>query len=144
MDTIDSAKIIKWEELENGQQESFEFSITEDDMSLFAGFSGDKSRIHIDTGYALRNGFKAPVVYGAVIVSRLSYFVGMLLPGDYGLATDWQFNFHHPLYVGDMATFSGEVVHLSPATRNVRLKFSVEVSGRLIVSGGAGSTLLQP
>ena len=144
MDTIESARIFEWEDLEKGQKESFEFSVSEDDMRAFAKFSGDESRIHIDRDYALRNGFKGPVVYGAVLVSKLSYLVGMLLPGDYGLATDWRINFHRPLYTGDTASFLAELTHLSPATRNVRIKFTVEVAGTLIASGDAGSTLLKP
>ena len=139
-----SANVFRWEELKNGQDASFQFTVSDDDMLSFAGFSGDSSRIHVNHDYAVRNGFDAPVVYGALIVSKLSYFVGMLIPGDFGLATDWQVNFHQPLYVGELAKFTGEIAHLSAATRNVRIKFVVESAGRLVTSGTAGSTLLTP
>jgi len=111
-------------------------------FSTFRSFSGDCSRIHRDASFARSNGFSAPVVYGAVIVSRLSYLVGMLLPGDLGLATDWKINFNNPLYAGDVARMHGEITHVSEATRTVRLKFSVTRGETIIATGIAGSKLL--
>ena len=38
-------------------------------MEEFARFSGDRSRIHHDAEFGRRNGFRGPVVYGAIIVA---------------------------------------------------------------------------
>ena len=142
--STEKARALEWDVLSQDQEASFSFSVTDEDMAAFASFSGDRSRIHHNDVYAKKNGFEGPVVYGAIIVSKLSYFVGMLLPGDYGLANDWNIGFHNPLYVGDVATFSGEIVHLSAATRLVSLKVRVEARGVLIAKGTATSKLLTP
>jgi enoyl-CoA hydratase len=111
-------------------------------MNAFRTLSGDASRIHHDDAFAQKNGFDAPVVYGALTVARLSHLVGMHLPGDLGLATSWKIDFNNPLYVGEEAVMIGEITHISPATHTVKLRFSVSVGDKLIASGTAGSKLL--
>lgn len=136
-------RVRQWDELRKGQKESFTFFVSPEEMKKFAELSGDTSRIHFDAEFAQKNGFEEPVVFGALIVSKLSYFVGMQLPGDLGLATDWQLDFRRPLYVNREALFTGEIVHLSPATNTIRIDFCVEEGNDLIASGVAGSRLLQ-
>jgi 3-hydroxybutyryl-CoA dehydratase len=133
-----------WEEFAAGMSVGFEFTVSQEDMDRFRDFSGDSSRIHVDETFARRNGFQGPVVYGAVMVAKLSYLVGMQLPGDLGLATEWKINFNNPLYVEERAAMRGEIAHVSAATRTIRLRFSIHAGGRLIASGTAGSKLLEP
>jgi acyl dehydratase len=131
-------------DLQSGMVVRTVFSVTVEDMETFARLSGDRSRIHHDVAYAKRNGFDGPVVYGALTVAQLSYLVGMHLPGDFGLATSWVIHFGKPLYVGEEAVMTAELVHLSPSTRLASLKFNVRVGERLVASGTASSMLLQP
>ncbi len=107
-------------------------------------FSGDLSRVHHDSTFARNNKFKGPIVYGAIIVAKISYLVGMLLPGDFGLATEWKVNFNRPLYVGDLVEMHGEITHISEATHTVKLKIVVVRGQDIIVSAVAGSKLLNP
>jgi acyl dehydratase len=129
-------------DLKPGLSVDFPFSVSLEDMRIFSELSGDYSRIHHDSDFALKNGFSAPVVFGALIVARLSALVGMRLPGDLGLATEWKINFNNPLYVGDRAVMRGEITHVSEVTHTIKLKFSVVVGKRVIATGSAGSKLL--
>lgn len=139
---ISKPDLIKWDDLNEGMSVAIPFSISHNDMQAFAELSGDYSRIHHDVEFALKNGFLAPVVYGALIVARLSALVGMRLPGDLGLATEWKINFNNPLYVNDHAIMCGEIIHVSEVTHTIKLKFSVFVGDRIIATGMAGSKLL--
>jgi 3-hydroxybutyryl-CoA dehydratase len=134
--------LLNWVDLIEGLSVDVPFSISHNDMQAFAELSGDHSRIHHDVEFALKNGFLAPVVYGALIVARLSALVGMRLPGDLGLATEWKINFNNPLYVNDQAVMRGEITHVSEVTHTIKLKFSVFVGDRIIATGLAGSKLL--
>ncbi len=136
-------KVFQWHELRLGSKVSVPFSIKQADMEIFRQLSGDCSRIHWDSLFAEGNGFKRPVVYGALIVAKLSYLVGMHLPGDLGLATSWKIDFNKPLYVFDDAIFEAELTHISESTHTIKLRFRVTVDGELIASGSAGSKLLE-
>ena len=111
-------------------------------MKIFGELSGDLSRIHIDRDFAQSNNFSSPVVYGALIVAKISYAIGMLLPGDLGLATQWNINFNKPLYVGQEAVMESTITHISPATHTVKLKTTVSIGAELIVSASIGSKIL--
>ncbi len=138
----EAARVLIWDELESGAEVSIPFRITKDDMQAFSELSGDRSRIHIDPEFARSRGFKDVVVYGALTVARLSYLVGMHLPGDFGLATSWRIDFNHPLYVDEDAVLSATVTHLSVATRTIKLKFRATAGGRVVATGTADSMLL--
>jgi 3-hydroxybutyryl-CoA dehydratase len=135
---------ICWQDLHVGQNASFKFCVGQKEMDEFMNFSGDRSRIHRDTGFAQRNDFQSPVVYGAIIVAKISYLVGMLLPGDFGLATEWKVYFNRPLYINDLAEMRGEITHVSDATRIVKLKITVLRGSEIIATAVAGSKLLNP
>ena len=135
-------KIIYWDALKTGMTVDVPFSISADDMEIFRTLSGDCSRIHHDQTFAKKNGFSAPVVYGALTVARLSQLVGMHLPGDLGLASSWKINFNNPLYVDEQAIIHAELTHISPATHTVKIKFHVTSGDKLIASGTAGSKIL--
>ncbi len=137
-------KQLVWSDFSVGQIVEHKFKITLKMMEFFRDFSGDNSCIHRDVAFARFHGFKDRVVYGAVQVAQLSYLVGMLLPGDFGLASDWHISFRSPLYVDDEACFKMEVAHLSLATKTIKLKFQVMVEDRLISTGTAQSIVLGP
>lgn len=138
-----AAKVIPWNDLKVGLVAEVPFEVTQADMTTFMELSGDRSRIHWDAEYARRNGFKGPVVYGAITVARLSNLVGMHLPGDLGLATEWKIDFNNALYVDEPAVIRAEITHVSEATRIVKLRFRVTSNDRLIASGSAGAKLLE-
>lgn len=135
-------RIIEWKDLCVGMTVSVPFCISQSDMDTFRELSGDRSRIHHDATYAIKNGFSGPVVYGALTVARLSNLVGMHLPGDLGLATSWKVDFNNPLYVDEPAVMEAELTHVSEATHTVKLRFRVSAGDKLIASGTAGSKLL--
>lgn len=138
-----TGKALRWEDLAKGLTISLPFSVDESKMRAFAELSGDNSRIHRDADFARRNGFRDRVAYGALQVAQLSYLVGMHLPGDLGLAANWQIDFRTPLYIGETARIDAEIVHLSEAMRIVKLKFAVMVGERVVATGTAQSKLLE-
>jgi acyl dehydratase len=140
---MQAGRKLAWGDLSVGMLVDAPFSVDERRMREFAELSGDNSRIHRDCEFARNNGFEDRVVYGALQAAQLSYVIGMLVPGDLGLATGWQFNFRSPLYIGDQAVFQAEVTHLSEATRIITLKFKVSVGSRIVATGSAQSKLLQ-
>ncbi len=105
-----------WNSIEAGQKQSWDFCITEADMLAFAELSEDRNSIHLDLASAQNRGFDDVVVYGALIISKISALLGMRLPGDGTVWTGLDLNFVNPLYVNQAATATATVKHISAAT----------------------------
>jgi acyl dehydratase len=118
-----------------------DFAITEDDQLAFANVSGDFNPLHLDADFARARGFSGAVVYGAMIVARISQIVGMELPGSSGIWSSLKIDFRSPLYVGETAHLFAEVIHYSEATRSLSLKIKVTCADRPIATANALVTL---
>ena len=130
-------KALRWGDLAEGMAGVVEFTVTEAEMRAFAALSGDHNALHRDDAFARGKGFEGRLVYGGLLVAKVSRLIGMELPGADGLWTGLSLRFLKPLYVGEAARLEGTVAHLSPATRNVTLKLAVRSAGRLIAKGTA-------
>lgn len=132
------------EELEGfklGDRFEFEFSISENNQRVFAELSGDYNPIHLDLEYAKLCGYEGQVVYGGLIVGKISQLIGMMAPGRSGIWTGLKIDFHRPLYLNQTALLSSEVSHISVGTRSMMLKVRITTSGKLIAAGTAMTTL---
>jgi acyl dehydratase len=118
-----------------------DFAISEDDQLAFAKVSGDFNPLHLDADFARARGFSGAVVYGAMIVARISQIVGMELPGSSGIWSSLKIDFRNPLYVGEPAHLFAEVIHYSEATRSLSLKIKVTCADRVIATANALVTL---
>ena len=104
-----------------GATDSFEFVVSEADQNHFAALSGDFNPLHLDPGFAQARGLAGSVVYGGLIVAKVSQVIGMRLPGPRGIWGSLKIDFREPLYVGKVACLSTEVSHFSLATRSLSL-----------------------
>ncbi len=105
-----------------------------EDMTAFSALSGDANPLHMDETYARQMGFDGAVVFGALIVAKVSCLLGMHLPGTGGLWTGLKINFRNPLYVDEQAELIGEITHLSEATKMLSLKLRVQVGDRVVAT----------
>lgn len=124
-----------------GATDSFEFIVSETEQRGFAALSGDFNPLHLDPDFARARGMAGSVVYGGLIVAKVSQVIGMRLPGPRGIWGALKIDFREPLYVGKAACLSAEVSHFSVATRSLSLKILVTCEGRRIATGTAMATL---
>lgn len=124
-----------------GATDSFEFVVSEAEQSGFAALSGDFNPLHLDPDFARARGLAGSVVYGGLIVAKVSQVIGMRLPGSRGIWGSLKIDFREPLYVGKTACLSTEVSHFSVATRSLSLKLLVTCEGHKIATGTAMATL---
>jgi acyl dehydratase len=127
-----------------GHTWSLDFTVSQADQALFAALSGDRNPLHLDAQAAARAGLSGPVVYGALLIAKLSSIIGMHIPGSSGLWSGLQIDFRRPLYVGQPATIEVELIQISAATRSVVLKVSVRSEGKRLATGKALATLFSP
>lgn len=132
------------ESIRTGDSVEIDFVISEADMESFLDLSGDASLIHTDRDYCRSNGFAGRVVYGGLLLAKLSGLLGTHIPGATGLSAEWKVRFKRPLYIGVPARITAVVTDVSPATRLVQLKFSVHDCDQTLAVGSVQSLSLPP
>jgi acyl dehydratase len=142
MPSVDVEPPREWRDLQIGRRVELALLFTDQQMRAFADLSGDTSPIHHDADFALRAGYRQPIVYGGLMISALSRMVGMVLPGPIGVATGWRIDFHSPLYVNECALLSADIAHVSDATRVVKLRFTIASGDRLIAKGSVEAKIV--
>ena len=91
-----------------GDKAFFHKTITESDVGLFAGVTGDFSRIHMDAEFAKTTLFGQRIAHGLLTSSFISTIMGMQLPGSGTIFMDQNVEFKKPVFFGD--TITTEVV----------------------------------
>ncbi len=72
---------MRFDELEVGQAAAFARTVTEADVVLFAGVTGDFNPVHIDAVAAERSRFGGRIAHGMLSASLISTVLAMKLPG---------------------------------------------------------------
>lgn len=124
-------------DLREGLHADIGFIVTEADMQRFAALSGDYNPLHQDSVFAQGKGFQDKVVYGALLIAKLSQVIGMRLPGRDSVWSSLSLRFHNPLYVGEAAQAEATVIFVSPATKLVALDILVRAGERILAKGKA-------
>jgi 3-hydroxybutyryl-CoA dehydratase len=133
----------QWQELAEESSAEFSFTIEPEDMTLFAQLSGDENPLHTDSDYARAKGFADRVVYGGILVAKISGMLGMELPGRTGIWAGLKLNFRNPLYVGEPATFTALVSHRSEAAHMVQIDIEIKAGDRMIATGKSESVVME-
>lgn len=93
-----------FEQIQIGDTASFSKTITETDVYLFAGISGDFNPLHVNEEYAKQSPFKTRIAHGGLAASLLANVLGMKLPGLGTIALEVTQKFRNPVYFGDTVT----------------------------------------
>ena len=97
------------DELTVGQKASFSKTVTETDIYLFAGVSGDFNPMHVNAEYAATTPFGQRIAHGILSVSFISTVIATQLPGTGTIYVGQNVKFTAPVYIGDTVTATVEV-----------------------------------
>jgi 3-hydroxybutyryl-CoA dehydratase len=104
-------------ELSIGDAASFRKTISESDVYLFAGITGDLNPVHVDAEFAKTTPFGARVAHGPLTFSLCAGLLGTELPGVGTIAVTNEVTYEAPVYIGDTIAVRVEVAALD-AERN--------------------------
>jgi 3-hydroxybutyryl-CoA dehydratase len=124
------------EDLRVGMSATFSKTITEADIVLFAGVSGDSNAIHINEEYAATTAFKGRIAHGMLSASVISAAVANRLPGPGAIYLNQQLNFLAPVRPGDTVHATVSVREVGERGRVV-LNTVCSVKGALVIDGEA-------
>ena len=118
-----------FEEIEIGQKEGFDATITEAMMEQFRKITGDVNPLHTDDAFAKEKGFEGKVAYGMLTASFLSTMAGVYMPGENSLIQSVEIKFAKPVFPGDQISFTGKVAEKNDTFRFIVLKVTGTVIG---------------
>ena len=96
-------------------------TVTESDIALFAGVTGDFNAVHIDAEAAKKSVFGERIAHGMLSAGFISAVLGMRLPGPGSIYLSQTLRFTKPVRIGDTVTARVEVLEVIAAKRRVRL-----------------------
>ena len=97
-----------------GQEASFTKTISETDVYLFAGITGDINPAHLNEEYAKNTFFKGRIAHGMLSAGLISAVLGVHMPGPGTIDLSQTLNFLAPVRMGDTITATGKVVEMIP------------------------------
>jgi 3-hydroxybutyryl-CoA dehydratase len=109
------------DELAVGQSAEMAKTVTESDIALFAGVTGDFNPVHIDAVAAAESRFGERIAHGMLSAGFISAVLGMRLPGPGSIYLSQTLRFTKPVRIGDTVTARLEVLEVLATKRRVRL-----------------------
>jgi 3-hydroxybutyryl-CoA dehydratase len=129
---------LKIEEIAVGMTAEFSKTVTEADVVMFAGVTGDFNPAHIDAVAAEKSAFQGRIAHGMLSASFISTVLAMRLPGPGTIYLSQSLRFVRPVRIGDTVTAKVEVAETVEGKRRVRLATWVEnQAGEKVVDGEA-------
>jgi 3-hydroxybutyryl-CoA dehydratase len=128
----------KMSELKIGQKESVQKTISETDIYLYAGITGDLNPAHINEEYARNTFFKGRIAHGMLTAGLISAVVGMKLPGPGTIYIAQELKFTAPVRIGDTIKAEGEIVELNKEKNIAIIKTTcTNQDGNVVLTGTA-------
>ncbi len=126
-----------FEDLAVGMSAFYSRTVTEADIVLFAGVSGDFNPLHLNQEYAEKTRFGSRIAHGMLTASFISTVVGTKLPGPGAVYIKQDLRFTAPVKVQDTVTAVAEIVELEEKRRRCKLSTRCVVRGQDVVVGEA-------
>ena len=89
------------DELQVGDSAYFAKTLSEADMLLFSGVTGDVNQLPVNEEFAKKTRYGKRVAHGMLTASFITNIVGMRLPGYGSTMASQKVRFTQPVFVGD-------------------------------------------
>lgn len=109
------------DQLRVGDTAQFSKTVSETDVYLFAGVSGDFNPAHINEQYASGTYFKKRIAHGLLSASFLSAVLANQLPGPGAIFLSLSVRFQAPVFIGDTITARAEVAQVDSEKHRVTM-----------------------
>jgi 3-hydroxybutyryl-CoA dehydratase len=126
-----------YDQLSIGETAKFSKTISESDIYLYAGITGDFNPAHINETYAWKTHFKTRIAHGMLAAGLISAVIGTRLPGPGTIYVNQTLNFLAPVQIGDTITAAVEIIEKLDK-KKVRLKtVCINQDGKIVLDGEA-------
>jgi len=125
------------EEISEGMTAVFSKTVTEADIVLFAGISGDTNPVHLDEDYAKTTMFKGRIAHGMLSASFVSTVFGTKLPGPGCIYLSQSLKFKAPVRIGDTVLARVTAKQVDHNKGRVTFDTTAHVGETLVMDGEA-------
>lgn len=126
------------DELTIGQKASLTKEITEGDVFVFAGFTGDLNPVHVNEEFAKKTKFGRRIAHGFLSSTMIGSVLGQQLPGGGSVYISQTLNFKAPVYIGDIITCILEVKEMDIKRNRLTLSTKcINQDGIVVIEGEA-------
>ena len=126
-----------------GQQASFAKTVTETDVYLFAGITGDLNPAHTNQVASEKTMFKGRIAHGMLSAGFISTVLGMYMPGPGTIYMGQELKFTKPVRFGDTVTATATVIEKNEEKNILKLEtVATNQKGEVVIKGVA--TVMPP
>lgn len=127
----------RFEDLELGISASVSRTVSEADILMFAGVSGDTNPVHLDQEFAASTMFGGRIAHGMLSAGLISAVFGTRLPGPGSIYLSQTLKFKAPVRIGDTVVARVTVKSLTPEKRKALFDTVCMVGETVVLTGEA-------
>ncbi|MGE5257114.1 MAG: MaoC family dehydratase [Hyphomicrobiales bacterium] len=121
-----------------GDSAEFSKTVTEADIYLFAGITGDFNPAHVDEEYSRKTYFGTRIAHGLLSAGFISAVLGNRLPGPGTIYLRQELTFLGAVKIGDTITARVEITEIDTAKGRVKLLTTCDnQEGKRVLTGEA-------
>lgn len=125
-------------EISVGDKASFEKTISESDVYLFAGITGDLNPAHVNQPASEQTMFKGRIAHGILVTGLISSVLAMQLPGPGSIYISQSVKFMAPVRIGDTVRAEVEITEVNAEKNRVKLATRCYIQdGTQVIDGEA-------
>ncbi|MDR7483981.1 MAG: MaoC family dehydratase [Armatimonadota bacterium] len=132
------------DELAVGDRASITKIVTETDIHLYVGMTGDLNPLYVDEAYAAQTRYRGRIAPGILTAGQVIAVISTRLPGPGTILEQQEFRFTAPVRPGDALTAFVEVVEVLPSRGRARLRTVCKNQDGVVVLDGEVVVLPPP
>ena len=125
------------EDLETGMESVYAKTVTDSDITMFAGISGDTNPVHLDDDFAKQTLFGERIAHGMLSASFISTVFGTQLPGPGCVYLSQSLRFKAPVKIGDRVEARVCIKEILTDKRRVIFDTICRVGEKIVLEGEA-------
>lgn len=127
----------RFEDLELGMSAAVSRTVSEADILMFAGVSGDTNPVHLDQEFAASTMFGGRIAHGMLSAGLISAVFGTRLPGPGCIYLSQNLKFKAPVKIGDTVVARVTVKELKAEKRRAVFSTVCTVGASVVLDGEA-------
>ncbi|MBP7614765.1 MAG: MaoC family dehydratase [Thauera sp.] len=128
---------LNFEDLFVGRTASASRTVSEADILMFAGVSGDTNPVHLDEEFAASTMFGGRIAHGMLSAGLISAVFGTRLPGPGCIYLSQTLKFKAPVKIGDTVVARVTIKELKNEKRRALFSTVCTVGDRVVLDGEA-------
>ncbi len=126
-----------FEDLKPGMRAGYARTVTDADIVLFAGVSGDINPVHLNHEFAIGTMFEGRIAHGMLTASFISTVLGTKLPGPGCIYLSQNLKFKAPVRAGDTVRAQVVITEVIPEKNRVAVDTRCLVGDTVVLDGDA-------